>query len=71
MKRRFFIHFEITENCMKAGIRTSGQPGRDVFDVLADRMRQNPEVRRMLEKIGPGEDQFEKVLIGVGRETEA
>jgi hypothetical protein len=71
MKRRFFIHFEITENCMKAGIRSSSQPGRDVFDVLAERMRQHPEVRRMLENIGPDEGQFDKVLVGVGRETEA
>jgi hypothetical protein len=64
MKRRYFVHFEITPNCMKAGMGGNG----DVFDNLARKLRENPNVRQMLQQILDG--QTEKVCVGVGREYE-
>ena len=68
MKRRFFIHFEITKNCITAGMRNpghrSGKP--DVFDNLAAKLRDNPHVRQMLEHLINDEDATE-VCVGVGR----
>ena len=68
MKRRFFVHFDISSTCMQVGVRTPEQEGRDVFDVLADKMRMNPDVMQMIAQIGPSENEIDKVVIGVGRE---
>lgn len=53
---------------MQVGVRTPEQEGRDVFDVLADKMRMNPDVMQMIAQIGPSENEIDKVVIGVGRE---
>jgi len=66
MKRRYFVHFEITRNCMEAGIRKPGDTESDVFDNLAMKLRQNPGVFQMVQQILDGK--ADKVLIGVGRE---
>ncbi len=70
MKRRYFVHFEITRNCMEAGIRKHehGSPGIDVFDNLAAKLRSNPDVLQMVEQILDGK--AGNVVVGVGREYE-
>lgn len=68
-KRSFMLHFEITPACMTAGIKDTGRFGKpDVFDNLATKMRNNPEVRAMVKRVEDGE--LDKVLVGVGREIE-
>lgn len=72
----FFLHFHITPACMQAGIRTSGPESTasseivpDVLDNLAAKLRQDSEVLKMLDLVASG--QIDKVVIGVGRETQA
>ena len=67
MKRRYFIHFDITKTCMQEGIRNNeDNTKRDVFDNLAHILRNNANVREMVESIQTGE--VDKICIGVGRE---
>ena len=73
-RRMYFRHFEITRTCMQAGVRNenpnlnSADPGQpDVLDNLADKLRRDPEVVRMLSQIG--NEGFGSVFIGVGREV--
>lgn len=63
-KRRFFCHFQIGPACMQAGMDGQG----DVFDNLARKMRNDPNVRQMLQQILDGKT--DKVIVGVGREYE-
>lgn len=69
-KRRYFVHFEITSQCMSAGMRQHGSRSQipDVFDVLAEKMRANNNVRQMLQLVATGGS--DKVCVGVGREYE-
>lgn len=68
MKRRYFVHFDITQTCMTNGLLNPGQEGNDVLTRLAYLMRANPSVRQMLERITSGD--LNKVIVGVGQEYE-
>lgn len=46
--------FEITKNCMNAGLSDPGDQARDVLDNLAAHMRNRPEVRELLENVASG-----------------
>lgn len=69
MKNRYFIHFQVTPDCMQAGLRDPGADGpNDVLDNLVFKLRQNPGVREMLERVQSGE--LDCVMVGVGRQTD-